>query len=381
MKKYDVIIIGGGASGIMCAMQIKNKKVLIIEKQDKIGKKILVKGNGRCNFTNRNCSSHFYNTDKVLNFFKKFSNHNALTYFSNLGLSFYYDDEGRYYPTSNYASSMLDVMRLNLNKLNNVEILTNCTANKIFYNKEYCVSTNIGEYFCDNLIFACGGNFSNIFDFNIPYIPFTPSLCGLKTEKNKGLNGVKQKNVKVSLINNETHSQQGEILFKDNGVSGICIFNLSNYYNPSTKNVLKIDLLPDISYQDLVSLITKRCSLFDNNENLLVSLFQKQLSLSIMQKSNINIDGKTKDLTKTDVSNIASTIKEYSLYVYGLENNNQIYKGGIDLDDLDENLEHKKYKNLYFIGESCNVSGECGGYNLQWCWTSGKIVGDYINNK
>lgn len=382
MKHFDIIIIGGGASGIMCALNIDKKSVLIIEKQDKIGKKILVTGNGRCNLTNKNLSSYFYNTKKVDEFFSRFNNFDALNYFHSIGLETYCDSEGRYYPISNYSASVLDVMRLSLNKKPNVTILTNHTAEKISkLNNKYIVDSNEESFSCDNLVFALGGNFNNIFDFNIKFTPFSPALCSFKTEKNKGLNGIRQKNVVVKFANNETYSQQGEILFKDNGISGICIFNLSMRYNERQNKILDIDLLPNFNHNQLSELLKYKTNIFDKCENLLTGLFQKQLCLSILEKSNIDVSKSCERLTNDEINAICCTIKNYKLQILGLENNNQIFNGGVGLDNLTNDLEYLEYKNLFFIGEACDVSGECGGYNLQWAWTSGMICSKSLNNK
>ena len=381
MKHFDIIIIGGGASGIMCALNIENKSVLILEKQDKIGKKILVTGNGRCNLTNKNLTNFYYNTKKVDDFFSRFNNYDALNYFHSIGLETYCDSEGRYYPISNYSASVLDTMRLSLNKKTNVTILTNHSAEKIsFTDNKYVVFTSEESFICDNLVFALGGDFDNIFDFNIDYTPFSPALCSFKTEKNKGLNGIRQKNVVVK-FDNETYSQKGEILFKDNGISGICVFNLSMRYNKSQNKILNIDLLPNYSKEELTTLLKFKTNIFDKCENLLTGLFQKQLCLSILEKANINILTNCKQLTNDEINSICNTIKNYQIKILGLENNNQIFNGGVSLNDLSKDLEHNKYKNLFFIGEACDVSGECGGYNLQWAWTSGVISAKALNNK
>lgn len=382
MKNFDTIIIGGGASGLMCALNIDNKSVLVLEKQDKIGKKILVTGNGRCNLTNKKLSSIYYNTSKVDNFFSRFNNFSTLEYFHSIGLETYCDGEGRFYPISNYSASVLDIMRLSLNKKSNVTILTNNSAEKISYvNNKYVVFTNEESFKCDNLVFATGGNFNNIFDFDIHFTPFSPALCGLKTEKNKGLNGIKQKNVIVKFDNNETYSQKGEILFKDNGISGICIFNLSMHYDNLQNKFLDIDLLPNYSENELFELLKYKTTIFDKCENLLTGLFQKQLCFTILEKANIELMKNCKQLTFDEIKTICHTIKHYKEQILGLENNNQIFNGGVSLENLTDNLEYVGHKNLFFIGEACDVSGECGGYNLQWAWTSGTISAQAINNK
>ena len=338
-------------------------------------------GNGRCNLTNKNLTNFYYNTKKVDDFFSRFNNYDALNYFHSIGLETYCDSEGRYYPISNYSASVLDTMRLSLNKKTNVTILTNHSAEKIsFTDNKYVVFTSEESFICDNLVFALGGDFDNIFDFNIDYTPFSPALCSFKTEKNKGLNGIRQKNVVVK-FDNETYSQKGEILFKDNGISGICVFNLSMRYNKSQNKILNIDLLPNYSKEELTTLLKFKTNIFDKCENLLTGLFQKQLCLSILEKANINILTNCKQLTNDEINSICNTIKNYQIKILGLENNNQIFNGGVSLNDLSKDLEHNKYKNLFFIGEACDVSGECGGYNLQWAWTSGVISAKALNNK
>lgn len=379
MEKYDVIIIGGGASGIMCASNITSKSVLIIEQQDKIGKKILATGNGRCNLTNANINKNFYNTNLVEKYFNKFSVNDTLAFFENIGLSTYADEQGRVYPLSNYASSVLDVLRLNLDKKQNVNILTNCKATKIKKdNGNHLVECGDKKFECNHLVFCCGGNFDNIFTFKIDSSKFSPSLCSFVTTKNKGLNGVKQKDVKVWLNNDINKCETGEVLFKENGVSGIAVFNLSSYYNGDS-TILNIDLLPNITTSQLINMLNKRVTIFNKCENLLTGLFHSKLCASIMEKCNIDLSMPCNNLTEENIVKIANQIKCYSLTILDTENNNQIYKGGINLECLSDNLEYVNQKKLFFTGEAVNVNGLCGGYNLQWAWTTGKIVADYIN--
>ena len=380
---FDTIIIGGGASGIMCALNIKDKKTLLIEKDDKIGKKILVTGNGRCNFTNKILSTEFYNNKNIKRYFDKFNNNDTIKYFKNLGLESYLDEEGRAYPISNHASSVLDSLRYSLDKKKNVEIKTNQKALKIeLIENQYVIKTESDTFVSKNLIICMGGNFQNIFHFKLNYTPFSPCLCGLKTEKNKGLNGIKQKNVLIKLIQNKNeYCENGEVLFKDNGISGICIFNLSNFYNENKPADLLLDLLKDHLEEELLKNLTNRTKKFEKVNELLTGMFHKQLSLNILGKSKVDINKKSAMLTNEEILRICKTIKNYKLKVLGKENNNQIYKGGISLNDLKETLEHKTYNNLYFSGEACDINAICGGYNLQWAWTSGKIIADAINNK
>lgn len=381
MEKYDVIIVGAGASGIMCACNLKNKKVLVIEKNDKIGKKILVTGNGRCNFTNKNMQIKFFNTTLVSKYFSKFNNNDLLIYLNNIGLEYYFDEEGRYYPISNHSSSVLDVFRNELAKNDYLTIKTNEKVIQI--SKEcdfYQIKTNNGVYNAKNIVFSCGGNFDKVFDFNINNTPFSPSLCSLICNTNNNLVGIKQKNVIATLSqNNKNYCEFGEILFKKNAISGILIFNLSSYYNENSKALLSIDLLPNFSKQELCKKIKQRTKIFDNITDIFTGLFHKNLGYSIIEKCGL-LKTNIKNLNNLEISKLADKIKKYDLIITGKEDNNQIFKGGVPLEYLTENLEHKEYKSLYFVGESCDVNGLCGGYNLQWAFTSGMIVAQHLNN-
>lgn len=381
MEKFDVIIVGGGASGLMCALNIIDKKVLILEQQDKIGKKILVTGNGRCNLTNVTISADFYNTNLVKKFLDKFNEKQTLQFFNNLGLETYNDNEGRVYPISNYAASVLDVLRFNINKKQNITIKTQEKALKISKNKEnFEVLTNNCNYLSTSVVFCCGGNFNDMFDFCVDKKEFQPCLCSLITEKNKGLNGIKQRNVQVTLIQeNKEYKEVGEILFKDNAISGIVIFNLSSYYEQKSPAKIIIDFLPNYGINKLIENINNRKNIYENAQNLLCGMFHKQIGIAILEKANIDININCNELTEKDVFNLANTIKNYEVNVFGCEKNNQIFKGGINLESLDSNLMSKQIENLYFAGESCNINGLCGGYNLQWAWTSGKIIADNLN--
>ena len=375
MKNYDVVIVGGGAGGLFCATALnQNLKVAIIEKEDRVGKKILATGNGRCNLTNLNVRNEFYNCN-VEKYFEKFNNFDTLKYFEKLGLLTFADDAGRVYPISNTANSVLDVLRFNIQANKNIEIFLQTIISDIKKDKDYYKITlsNNQTISTKNIIIATGGNSNNF--FNEKFIPYKKSLCSLKTtHQNKGLNGVRVDNVCATLnIGKQTIKEYGEILFKENAVSGIMIFNLSSYMARinNYEQTIVLDFLPNINEDDLVKILDERQNKILNNENILTGILHNALARNILEKCDFD----TKNSKK-----IAKNIKNYEIFTKSPLDNNQVHSGGIDLDDLTNHLKSKKNNNIFYIGEVLNVDGLCGGYNLQWAWTSAKIVADYINN-
>lgn len=390
MEKRETIIIGGGASGLMCGViaNLNGYKVTILEADVKVGKKILVSGNGRCNFSNANILPNSYNQnmDKYLN---KFDSNKAVEIFKFLGVEPFKDNEGRWYPNSNLSSSILDVM---LNRLNlfNTEILTQTVVTNVLkQNNNYVVKTNKGDFECEKVVLACGSNkLINIMDnLKLSYKKFVPSLCALKVnEKVNELSGIRLPNVKVTLLTqNKTYSEFGEVLFKDNGLSGICIMNLSSYLARANNfNArVSINLLPSYNEKELIEyLIIRKNNLLNvTAEKFFLGLFHKNVGYEILKRAKINLKQKVADFNDVTLQDLAKIILNFNFNVVGAYDNNQVFSGGVELTELTDNLESKLNKNFYVCGETCNVDGLCGGYNLQWAWTSGFIVGESISKK
>ena len=382
MKHYKVIIIGAGASGVMCALQTKQKDIAIIDKNTKPLKKVLVTGNGRCNLTNLNLTSKNYNQN-IDKFLLKFNEKNTLKFFEEIGLETFADEENRVYPISNSSKSVTDVLMQKLN--NKADLILGQSVEDVEKTQNgFVVKTDIESFSCEKLVVSTGGNnVENILkNLNIKYKNFYPSLVALKSKDVKDLNGVKVSNVLVSATNNkgETKKEKGEVLFKDGGLSGIVIFNLSSIFarNCNFKGLIKIDLLPDLSRNQLVEKLEKRKSLNVNLDKFFVGMFQNSIANEIFKQTKINTNINSQKLNNEQISLLVNTIKNLKFEVYDCFDNNQIHSGGVSLSSLDENLMSKQINNLYFTGEVCDVDGDCGGFNLQWAWTSGFIVGDNL---
>lgn len=397
-----VAIIGAGASGLACAIeafdeakkQNKSIDITLFEKNDRAGKKILATGNGRCNLTNLNCKKEFYNgsADVAERVFKKISPESNIEFFKRLGLYTKADSEGRVYPLSNQASSVLDALRFGV-KNRGINLKADCEVKGIEYkNGLYLIN---GEKF-HKVVIALGGK-AGVKDFNgygllkglgIPVTTVAPSLVRLTTEDKitKTLKGIRAA-VKLTLkIEGRTAAtEKGELLFSDNVLSGIAAMQLSSYISrhftkSKSKVFIDVDFVPDFSYDELVSEFKFICNNCKNteSENILSAFMPKKIGMAILKKASVPTDKKAGGLTDTEIEKTVSFAKRYTFEISGTKDfsDAQVTSGGADLSAFDtETLECKKYKGLYCCGEILDVDGLCGGYNLQWAWSSGRLVG------
>ncbi|MBQ3213446.1 MAG: aminoacetone oxidase family FAD-binding enzyme [Clostridia bacterium] len=382
MKSYEVLIIGCGASGSICALTAQNKNIAVIDSQTKVAKKILATGNGRCNLTNINLEDKSYNTE-IKSYLKKFDVNKTLNFFSSLGLEVYADEEGRVYPISNAAKSVVDVLSNRIEE--KVDLYLGQTVGDIEkQDNNFIVKTDKENFLCKKLVVSSGGNslIAPLKKMGVEFKDFYPSLVALKSKEIKDLNGVKVSNVLVTATNSlgETKSEVGEVLFKDGGLSGIVIFNLSTLFSRTQNYVgkIQIDLLPNFTKEELINKLENRKKLNVCLDKFFTGMFVPALSNEILKQVKINTNLNSLKLNLNQIETLAKTIKNLTYNIDGCFENNQVFSGGVDLSLLTDSLMYKDIKNLYFAGEICNVDGVCGGFNLQWAWTSGHIVGENL---
>lgn len=403
-NNYDAVIIGGGASGLMCAIAAKQKNknisVAIIEKNDRVGKKLLSTGNGRCNLTHKDITAEnfcgsFKTQCKAV--FEKYDTDKLLEIFKNLGLLHFCDNEGRYYPLCKQASAVLDVLRFACDRLN-VKIFCSENIRSIRKNgNNFSVKTDENEFVFKKLVIAngskaapkLGGNSSSadyLKNFGHFFVPFSPALCPVKVKSDviKSLKGIRatakavlfDKNVKF------VKEEVGEVQFSDNSLSGICIFNLSLYTKKDF--LICLDLLPDISDRELKSLIYNNKKLFSDLtiDNLLTGILQKRLGQAVLKESKVtDFSRKCSTISDSEIENIVRIIKNMRFPVIencGFEQA-QCALGGVSGREIDENtMQSKIVKNLYICGEAIDICGECGGYNLHFAFASGLTAGENL---
>lgn len=388
-KKYDVIIIGGGAGGLFLASQLPpSLDVAILESNDRVGKKLLATGNGKCNLTNLDMNIVHYNKPGfVEDFLDRFDAHDTIASFEKMGLLTKVVDK-RVYPYSECASGVLDVLRRAVER-NGTRVLCSHTVNFIeSFNDRFTVSGVVRcdskpnesfAYEADNVVLATGspatfGRDSKSLFTGLGHMEraFVPSLVPIKTNKEplKSLQGVRVKaGVRIGY-----RYEVGEVLFKDFGVSGIAVFNLSSEIargRAKVGDMLTIDFMPEYSKAEVEDILRKR----DNNltvGELLAGTFHSKVQERIIWASGCDVQ----DKAAGKIGAIANAIKNYRFTIEGLADSSlaQVMSGGLNVGEFDRNLMSLKVKNAYAIGEALDVDGDCGGYNLQWAFSSAKAA-------
>ena len=375
MKK--VICIGGGLSSSLFAYQVKKNhpsyKVIILEKDEKILKRVLISGNGRCNFFN----GDFLNGSYPLRFnfpskVKELISENTIDEFIKIlkyefNFSYYSDSSLRYYPFSNSSSSFRDILIKKLNEVG-VETLTNSKVVSISP-KNKTVNLESGNLNYDYIFIGIGGkaydrdiNENILSNLNIDINPYESCLCPLYT-KNKypSLDGVRIKGILHLLINSkEVYKEEGELLFKKDGISGICIFNSSLFINEKSKNVIKFNPL---SHDNVDLTEIYREFNYDN----LVSIFPDKLVKLLL-----------KNREKLDINELLNFFTFEIKGKYPLKNS-QISLGGISLNEIDNNFRLNKHQDIFVGGEIIDLHAICGGYNIGFALLSALRASKSVN--
>lgn len=402
-----IAIIGGGASGLACAIEImrtvKNKddvKVTILERLPRVGKKILVTGNGRCNLTNVNASVKNYRgdadfTEYALNQYPPQSN---IVFFNSLGLYTRTEDEGRVYPLSNQASSVLDALRFECARLG---VETVCDYRAVHLKTVYTgvttkIIVNNRDRF-DYVVVACGGmackahgTDGDAYDllkmFGHKIISPAPALVSLNCDEfTKALKGVRSI-CKMNLIidGEKTLENYGEVQFTDYGLSGIPIMQLSRFVSVSPSNdiYIELDTTPDFTAEEIREYLYSRRNIDKGLcENMLSGIMNKQLCIVLMKECDIQVNGRINELTDSEIEKLADIIKCWKIKIKNSRSFDyaQVTAGGADCSQFNaETMESSLVPNVFCCGEALNIDGDCGGYNLQWAWSSGRLAGNTI---
>ena len=400
-------IIGGGAAGMMAAITAARQgaKVIIFEKNDRLGKKILATGNGKCNLGNMQLSTgQYYCTDRQLlgSVLERFGTGETIQFFRSLGL-WLKEKNGYLYPLSEQAAVVLDTLRYELSALH-VEIIYQAQVNNIHpKNHGFIVHYNGGKREVDCVILTGGGcaapksgsdgsAFTLALGLGHKIIPRVPALVQLKCREDffKAVSGVRCDAVIQAYGDGELiGTEGGELQLTDYGVSGIPVFQLSRQVNyallAGKKVTLQIDVLPGVTQEELEQLQNSRKLLFGDRtlEEFFAGTVNKKLVSLFIKLAGIKPSMNTEDVKPEVLQQVYSYMKQWTVQVAahnGFENA-QVTAGGVSLKEVSPDMESVLVPGMFFAGEVLDVDGRCGGYNLQWAWSSGYLAGMAASQK
>lgn len=402
---YDVIVVGGGASGMMAAIAAKKKgvNVLILERNPRVGKKILATGNGRCNFTNIDCDIKYFN-GKNPEFAQAalgiFDTSRTLGFFEKLGIFPMIEEGGKVFPRSAQASSILDVLLYEISKLK-VKVKCDFFVRDIKKEKSlFKVQGKDESFYAHKVIMACGGKAmpssgSDGNGFNLSknlghkIVDIFPALVQLKLSGRffPQIQGVKfQGKAQLFSQGQKLAEDFGDILFTNYGISGPPILQLSRQAGSLLQHnrdaTLRISIFYDKSKKEMENILQERFKNMQKRplKDSLIGLINKRLIPVVLKEAGIEkISKPVNTLKPKGIQKVAKLLVDWPFKVVGTLSwqNAQVTAGGVDTDEVNPyTLESKLVEGLYFSGEILDIDGICGGFNLQWAWSSGHVAGE-----
>ena len=392
-------IIGGGASGMAAALAVaenENTQVILFERQARLGRKLQATGNGRCNLTNLNAMSQGYHGDDAdfaAGALNAFNVEQTLAWFRKLGLYTVAENSGRVYPYSDQANSVVDVLRFALEK-KNIRLELGFEVTKIRKKNEgFSVDSAENSIYCDRVIVACGGlagtklggsmaGYQLLRSMGHKMTKLRPTLVQLKCGWNGvgALKGVRANCHAQVLWDGKLHSEStGEIQFTEYGLSGPVIFEVSRdaCYGRG-EWTCRLDFIPDISGKELHSELQKRRKTELSADELLTGILHNRLGRMLTKAAGIAANRGVSTLSDGELAAVCHAVKAFEVPLtepMGMDSA-QVTAGGMVTAEFDPaTMESRLVPGLYACGEVLDVDGDCGGYNLQWAWSSGRCAG------
>lgn len=404
----EIMIIGGGASGMMAAITAarRGSKVCIVERLNRVGKKILVTGNGRCNMSNTYLLPEHYHSDSqnnVADVIARFGYAETEKFFKELGILPLIEGT-KVYPLSEQATTVLDVMRMEMERLG-VEILVDTKIIALHKKgSSWQLETEEGEKLSAKKVIVATGGMTNTslgcdglgYELlkKLGHTVVTPFPILVHVLSNspycKMMKGTKVKAIAHAYVEDKlARSEYGEVLFTEDGLSGPPIFQISRQVSKAAQDKQKakivLDLFPQMDEEALVSLLYERTYQHPERtvEELLIGMLHKRVIVPVLKASQITAIHRQVDaLEYEEVSRIAHTLKAFTFEVQGTRGYKfaQVTAGGIRASEIDFlTMASLKAENLYITGEVMDIDGDCGGYNLQWAWATGFIAGESVS--
>ena len=395
-------IIGAGASGMAAAIAAAenlDNQVILFERQARVGRKLQATGNGRCNLTNIGADLGGYHGDDAafcLQALTRYSVYDTLNWFHSMGLVTVTEASGRVYPYSDQANSVVDVLRFSLEK-QNIRLITGFEVKKVKkIDAGFRVESGEDAVFCDKLIVACGGlagtklggsmsGYQILSKLGHRCTKLRPTLVQLKADWHglASLKGVRANCRAEILCNSEVFAQsEGELQFTEYGLSGPVIFEISRDVCREKGNwVCRLDLLPQITTEALQEELARRRATNLPAEDLLTGILHNRLGRILTKEAGISLHAPIRDLEDWELEAVCRAVKTLNIPLVepmGMDSA-QVTAGGVVTADFDENtMESRIVPGLYACGEVLDIDGDCGGYNLQWAWSSGRCAGHAV---
>lgn len=402
-NKMKIAVIGGGASGMTAAITAARQgaEVILFEKNDRVGKKLLVTGNGKCNLSNIEFSMDQYycsDKEKLQKIFNRFSPWDTVSFFESMGLMVKEKNKGLY-PYSEQASAVLDILRMELTR-NKVQVITGVEIEKVIRQENKSVfeikDKNGKNYVFDRLI-LCSGSGAGLKSagqsgygiarkFGHRVTPMVPGLAALKSDEKfcKALGGVRC-NAKLTLMIDGAPKaeESGEVQFTEYGVSGIPVFQFSRQAAYALKDKKEVNVFtdffrdqPEQSFAFFVRL-RYESSKEKTLEEFLTGTLNKKINMVLIKRSGLKPGMTAEEAGYEKILQLMQMSRKFPIHIYDVNtmDNAQVCAGGVDLGEIDLSMESLLVPGLYFAGEIVDVDGKCGGYNLQWAWSSGYVAG------
>lgn len=402
MKNRRIAVIGGGAAGMMAAITAAREgcRVTLFERNDRLGKKILATGNGKCNLGNLDLSADKYfggTKEKITDSLERFGTDDTIRFFESIGLMIK-EKKGYLYPVSEQATSVLDVLRTEIHGLA-IEVITEAKINhlKPMAENTWEVGYDKVKDLFDKVIVACGSKaapktgsdgsgYKLAKQLGLTLVSTVPALVQLRCSEKycKSIAGIRcDAAIRLYDVQGEIAHERGELQLTEYGISGIPVFQLSRIANYSLREYTEltavIDFLPDYSHLEYETYKKQRLLGQGNKtvEEFFTGMLHKKLMTLFIKLSGLKTNTPMREAEKEKIDYMFHLCREFTLHVIGSNpyENAQVCAGGIALEEITSDMEAVKAKGVYFAGEVLDVDGKCGGYNLQWAWTSGYLAG------
>lgn len=402
-EQRKVLVIGGGASGMVAAIEAARygSQVVLLEKENRVGKKLLATGNGRCNFLNLEANdTHFHGKHKeiIQSTLHNITVKEVKQYFELLGITPKVEQDGKVYPYSDQGSNVLDLLRYEMDHLG-VRVLTEEKVVSLWKkHKQWTVKTHQGqEHTAHRVILATGGKAGSQFgaddsgyalaaDLGHAITPLYPALVQIKLKADwlKALKGVKWQGAVSVVIDGKTARQEdGELLFTDYGISGPPVLQLSRkvHEHPEKSRELWIHLLPHWTKESIYDQLMTRFHMDPDKpaELCLLGLFHKRLISVLLKEAGITeLMQPAHQVSVKQIIHLADLCSNWKVTITGTLswNQAQVTAGGVDTSEIDAaTMASRRHPTLYLTGEIMDVDGDCGGFNLYWAWATGIIAG------